>query len=138
MKKNKELITEVAFLLALRNGFNNVSIKEIQEASGISAGSIYYHFKDKQEILLHMINVYLLDNFHDYGRSIINSNETFIEKIESVFFYLLGFNKKEFKSSPDSNILECDNREYFGLFSTSHFEPGHLPVPLLFGSSVQP
>ena len=119
MKKNsKEIITEVAFLLALKNGFNNVSIKDIQRASGFSAGSIYYYFKDKDEILLHMVNSYLLDNFYKYREAIRNSNDSFIEKIENIFYYLVGFNKKELNSSPCSTMPELDHGEYFGLFSS--------------------
>ena len=119
MKNKKEIITEVAFLLALKNGFNNVSIKEIQEATGFSAGSIYYYFKDKDEILLHMLKFYLSDNFYHYRDAIRNSNEYFIEKLEDIFYYLVGFNKKEFNSSHSSSKSQIvDHREYFGLFSS--------------------
>jgi AcrR family transcriptional regulator len=125
----KEVITEVAFLLALKNGFNNVSIKEIQKASGFSAGSIYYYFQDKNEILLHMVNVYLIENFYKYREAIRNSNLPFIEKIENIFYYLLGFNKKELNSSHYSTMTGCDNREYFGLFSSIfHQHPETRPI----------
>lgn len=128
-KNNKEIIAEVAFLLALKNGFNNVSIKEIQEASGFSAGSIYYYFKDKDEILLHMVNFYLMDNFYEYKEAIRKSNDPFIEKIESIFYYLVGFNKKEFISPHSSNMPELNNREYFGLFSSIfHQHPETRPI----------
>ena len=129
MKDKKEIITEVAFLLALKKGFNNVSMKEIQKASGVSAGTIYYYFKDKDEILLHMVNFYLLDNFHQYREVIRNSNESFIEKIEDIFYYLIGFNKKEFKSSQFSSDSKMDDREYFGLFSSIfHQYPESRPL----------
>lgn len=126
-KNNKELIAEVTFLLALKRG--NVSIKEIQNASGLSAGSIYYHFKDKNEILFHMVNVYLIDNFHEYRDSIRNSNDSFIEKIENIFYYLLGFNKKEFNSSHSSAMSEFDFKDYFSLFSSIfHQYPEIRPI----------
>ncbi|MCL2157290.1 MAG: TetR/AcrR family transcriptional regulator [Methanobrevibacter sp.] len=128
-KNNNEIITEVAFLLSLKNGFNNVSIKEIQKASGFSAGSIYYHFKDKNEILLDMINMYLIENFYEYKEAIINSDDSFLEKIESIFYYLLGFNKKEFSSPHSSTTSELNYREYYGLFSSIfHQHPETRPL----------
>ncbi|MDR2967146.1 MAG: TetR/AcrR family transcriptional regulator [Methanobacteriaceae archaeon] len=128
-KNNKEIIIEAAFLLALKNGFNNVSIKKIQEVSGFSAGSIYYHFKDKDEILFHMINVYLVDNFNKYRETVIKSNDPFIEKIESIFCYLLGFNKKELNPYHSSTLSELNYRRYFGLFSSIfHQHPETRPL----------
>jgi len=125
----KEIITEVAFLLALKNGFNNVSIKEIQETSGFSAGSIYYYFEDKNEILLHMLNVYLLENFYKYRDAIKDSKIPFFEKIESIFYYLLGFNQKELSSPDTLNMSKCDNRDFFGLFSSIfHQHPETRPI----------
>lgn len=124
LKINKEIITEVSFLLALKNGFNNVSIKEIQKASGFSAGSIYYHFKDKNEILLNIINSYLFDNYYEFKESIKNSNDPLIKKIENIFYYLLDFNKKEFKFSNSSTMSEFNYIEFFGLFfSIYHQHP---------------
>ncbi|MCL2116501.1 MAG: TetR/AcrR family transcriptional regulator [Methanobrevibacter sp.] len=128
-KNNKQIITEVAFLLSLKNGFNNVSIKEIQKASGFSAGSIYYHFKDKNEILLHMINVYLIENFHEYRDAIKNSNDPFTKKMESIFYHLIGFNKKEFNSSHSLTMNKFNYREYYGLFSSIfHQHPETRPL----------
>ena len=130
MKKNKkEIITEVTFLLSLKKGFDNVSIKEIQKGSGFAAGSIYYYFQDKNEILLKMISVYLVDNFYEYREAIRNFDGSFIEKIESIFYYLLGFNKKEFDSIHGATVSECDNNEYFGLFSSIfHQHPETRPL----------
>jgi len=129
MKTNKEIITEVTFLLALKNGFDGVSIKEIQKASGVSAGSIYYHFKDKNEILFHMVNEYLIENFYKYGDSIKSSNYSFIEKVENIFYYLLSFNKKDFQSLNGSVLQERENIEYFGLFSSIfHHHPETRPL----------
>ncbi|RBQ22635.1 hypothetical protein ALNOE001_16930 [Candidatus Methanobinarius endosymbioticus] len=48
---NKQKIVDAAFDLSVKYGFDNVSMKQIQEAADIGAGSIYYHFKNKNEIL---------------------------------------------------------------------------------------
>ncbi|WP_225370126.1 TetR/AcrR family transcriptional regulator [Methanobrevibacter arboriphilus] len=49
--KNKDKIAQAAFLLSLKYGFDNVSIKQIQEEANVTTGAIYYHFKDKNDIL---------------------------------------------------------------------------------------
>jgi AcrR family transcriptional regulator len=112
VENKKEIISEVGFLLALKKGFNNVSIKEIRKASGFSAGLIYYYFKDKNEILVYIVDTYFLNNLQEFKESIKNSHDSFMKKIENILYYMPDFNKKEFKSSHSLNMLEFSYKEY--------------------------
>lgn len=129
MMNNKNKIAEVAFLLSLREGFDNISIKQIQEESGLSPGTIYYHFKNKSEILFYMINRYLLEGFFfDFKEAMRNFNGSFIEKIEFIFNYkIYDFVKVEENSSQEG--YELDSGKYFSLFAAIyHQNPEIRPI----------
>ena len=81
---NKDKIADVAFVLAMKNGFDKVSIKQIQEESELTAGSIYYYFKDKDEILFYMVNKYLIDSFRKIKEKTLLLDGSFMEKIEYI------------------------------------------------------
>lgn len=48
----KQIIIEKSAILFNRNGFAGTSMKEIMDATGLSKGAIYGHFKSKEEIAL--------------------------------------------------------------------------------------
>lgn len=88
MKSNtKNKIIEATFALSLKYGFDNVSVKQIQEESGVATGSIYYYFKKKDEILEYMLNKYLMYQFYEAKRQIKGFNGSFLEKLNFIFLY---------------------------------------------------
>ena len=101
----KDKIIEAAFLLSLENGFDRVSMKQIQEESGLSAGSIYYYFKDKNEILVAMFNKYFIGTVPLVKERLRNTEGTFIDKLTSIFKHdINSFNQIEINSSDMSNF----------------------------------
>lgn len=63
MPKDKELkskkdIIEKSFALFLEKGYKNVTIINIMEATQLSKGAIYHHFKSKEEIYLATLDRY--------------------------------------------------------------------------------
>lgn len=66
MNKSKEKILKEAFNLFLIGNYNSVTMQQIQEASGLSRGAIYHHFKSKEEIFNAVVNIYLLPAFSSY------------------------------------------------------------------------
>ena len=108
---NKDRIVEVAFLLSLKYGFDNVSTKQIQDASGISTGALYYHFKNKDDILRHILNNYFLNNLVVFKMIINNFEGTPIEKLKYLFYCNIG---SCFEENISLKVLgvEVDYREY--------------------------
>jgi len=84
---NKHKIVETTFVLSLQYGFDNVSIKKIQEESGISTGSIYYYFKNKDEILDYLVNKYLMDIYEIFKEEVRKFDGSFIERLNFIFRY---------------------------------------------------
>lgn len=50
MKDTKTSIIECAFRLFLERGYENASMSDLVEASGLSKGAVYHHFKDKDAL----------------------------------------------------------------------------------------
>lgn len=51
----KAQIRAVAGEMFLRQGYHNVSVAEVADALGITASALYYHYRDKQELLLNAV-----------------------------------------------------------------------------------
>lgn len=67
MNPSKKKILEKSFALFLTKSYDSVSMREIQDAAGVSRGAIYHHFKSKEEIYEQIVNDYLLPIFSSYS-----------------------------------------------------------------------
>lgn len=54
-KETKERIFQAAKRILQKNGYENLSIKNICEEAGVSNGSFYHHFKTKDDLLSYYI-----------------------------------------------------------------------------------
>lgn len=66
MNPSKKKILEKSFALFLTRSYDSVSMREIQDATRISRGAIYHHFKSKEEIYEQAVIEYLLPIFSSY------------------------------------------------------------------------
>ncbi len=73
--------------LFVEKGYCGVSIPDIVEASGVSTGAIYSHFKDK-ETLARRIHAYTVDEFSDLLQSRLTGDES-VREVLKVFTYLV-------------------------------------------------
>jgi TetR/AcrR family transcriptional regulator, cholesterol catabolism regulator len=55
-KNNSEEILKIATKLFYENGYDNTPTRELAKAVGMSNAGIYYHYKDKNDILFHILN----------------------------------------------------------------------------------
>ncbi len=60
VKNRKELIIYKALELCLLNGYENVSITDLQSALNMGRGTMYYYFKNKDEIYIEIVNRFFL------------------------------------------------------------------------------
>ncbi len=54
-EETKRRITDKAKQLFIRKGFGAVSMNEVCEAAEVSKGSLYHHFKSKDELFLQVL-----------------------------------------------------------------------------------
>lgn len=83
----KEKIQEKAFNLFLINSYDSVTMQQIQEASEVSRGAIYHHFKSKEEIFNAVVNVYLLPAFSSYSMISDEDKKSLPEMIQASVKY---------------------------------------------------
>lgn len=54
-EQTKKKIAEASKALFIKKGYKGTAIEEIVKATGCSAGNIYYHFKSKEGLFLHLV-----------------------------------------------------------------------------------
>ncbi len=65
MKNTKDLIIEESYKLFLTKSYEGVSINDISKACGLTKGALYHHFKSKEEILITVIDNYIIHYIND-------------------------------------------------------------------------
>lgn len=102
--KTKKLIAEKAKVLFEQKGYAATSMEEIREFTEISKGSIYYHFKSKEELFLYTIETASKSWWKEWEAQ-ANQVTTATEKL-----YLLA----QYYASDMRNPLSKIVPEYFG------------------------
>jgi len=93
-KTSKEEILKKAIELFKQKGYHNTSMANIADACGLIKGSIYHHFKSKDEIgleALRFIHEYFVENIFSIAyKSNLSSKEKIELFIKKVDFYFLN------------------------------------------------
>jgi TetR/AcrR family transcriptional regulator len=88
MNKTRKMIFEAAIKSFSRKGYHKTTMDEIAEEAGVAKGTLYYHFKSKEEIFKFIIDdgVKMIE---DEIRDRTNHLESPIEKLRMVCFVQL-------------------------------------------------
>jgi len=81
----KQLIMEKALELFARQGFEATSIKQITDYCGISKGAFYLSFKSKDELILTLIDHFMIQITSDIDYIVKNTKDD--EKLLYEFYY---------------------------------------------------
>lgn len=94
--KTKEKIFKTSVRLISEKGYDNVSVNEICETSGVAKGTFYVHYKSKEDIVRESyyqdMGKYVIEKFNKYVE--VNANSSIKEKI--IKFLLLEFEFTEY------------------------------------------
>lgn len=86
-KTRNKIILAVEELIASK-GVNSFSLRDIAKYLNISTGSLYYHFKTKDEIISAIIDIHFNDLERDYDAWLIkHKDDLTIERFLDVVFY---------------------------------------------------
>jgi len=86
----RKQITRAALREFARNGYHNTEVAAIAQRAGVSKGTIYNYFENKEELLLGVID----DGFQtlaEHMREIMSSQEDPIQKLSDTFMAYLEF-----------------------------------------------
>ena len=83
-------ILQKAFELVYKNGYRTTSVDEIIATTQVTKGAFFYHFKNKDEMGIAMINEVMLPGlYNDMVLPLINSSDPIIEIYASMHTLLL-------------------------------------------------
>ena len=87
-------ILENTYKLFLKKGLYNVSSEDISRASNISPGTLYYHFKNKDEIIENVLNKYVLKVYYDCLDEANNCNGDTFTRLTVFYKGILGLDNE--------------------------------------------
>lgn len=86
----KDEIMDCAIKLFLKKGFSNVSNSDIINASGVGSGTIYYHFEDKDDLILSVIDKYFIEVMHQRLDIVKSFEEDLYSTLQFLFKQISG------------------------------------------------
>ncbi len=90
----KEAILNAALMLFAEKGYKDTSMAELANISGVAQGTIFYHFKNKEELFLAILKDFKLSILQRFENHILeNRLKNGLEMIESAlafYLYLAG------------------------------------------------
>ncbi len=90
----KEAILQTATLLFSKKGFKGTHMAELCDLTGVAEGTIFYHFKNKEELFLTILGELKEDIILEFERYMYDnefkSGLNMIEAAISFYFYLAG------------------------------------------------
>lgn len=87
MKDKKEIILQSALKMFNGNGFSAVTMRQIAESVGMSAGNLNYHFQKKEEIVIALYDVFKTEINQIISTEMMDQHLSF-EKVESLLLKL--------------------------------------------------
>jgi AcrR family transcriptional regulator len=84
----RDLILQQATRLFVAHGYNGISMREIAEASNMTKAALYYHFKDKKDLLREIFKGYLAKTnqyFLDSSRKPASTRQRLTDLVNEIF-----------------------------------------------------
>lgn len=98
--KKKEAILKVATVLFANKGFADTSVQELARMTGAAEGTIFYHYKSKEGLLLAILEETrneILDQFERFFENRpFDSGLEMAEEVVSFYLYLAGLMEDRF------------------------------------------
>ncbi|EJL41251.1 transcriptional regulator [Brevibacillus sp. CF112] len=94
-EKTKQHIVEKATELFSQKGYFATSIEDICQATGASKGSLYYHFKNKEQLFLHLLE----KQYNEWAELWKEKEKQYATSVEKLYA-LAAFLLEDFLSHP--------------------------------------
>ena len=108
VEDRRDKILLKALELYMVEGYANVSITDLQSALDMGRGTLYYYFKDKDELFQEVVNMFLIKP-KERALERVKENVTIPEMIEAMMYYLNQlqefYNQVENKNINTSNVV---------------------------------
>ncbi|RDY27861.1 TetR/AcrR family transcriptional regulator [Romboutsia weinsteinii] len=143
----REKIIKEASKLFISQGYNKTTIRQIAEVSGVGRGHLYYYFKKKEDILLHLyrdildkLYVYINENLNPNSDPLVNYAVT-----QCIFTYVLASSNQLFRMYIEASSISLVKKEYINIlidlfnekmYGTNYrFSEENIYISMAIGSS---
>lgn len=97
----KDKIIQTAYELFSSKGFMKTTISDIVKASGASKGGFYHHFSSKEDIVNHIMDLYLQDVLAFFDDLYTKHDDDLLKVFVGVFEAINDYKRDQFKKWPE-------------------------------------
>lgn len=97
-KNSRDLILKEAFKLFLQKNVEKVTVPDLEKATGVQRGAIFYHFKDKESLFVEVIDRYFfseLNIFYPLNPKNSSSINEYIKKKKEHLSHIMDWFRDE-------------------------------------------
>ncbi|MGI5911416.1 MAG: TetR/AcrR family transcriptional regulator [Syntrophomonadaceae bacterium] len=126
-KETKDKILNAALRIMKKYGYEYLTVRNICEAAGVSNGTFYHHFANKDDLLAQ----YIMKSYHQYLTSLDSSKtpKSFKDKIINAYVYYVRFLQESgiefmsnYYSTKNKSLNSRHNKTERVLFTISELE----------------
>ena len=130
-EKTRDNILKSALKVFLKNGYSKTSLAGIAENAGYTRGAVYWHFKDKSEILEKIISKFH-ERFFSEQNNILESSLDPLQKIREMIDINLPmlYNNKEFRDFIELTWFKTEIDQHEGLLK------GKIAITKTFNDTI--
>lgn len=112
MNKTKRSIFESAVIVFSESGYNGATMDDIAIRAGVAKGTLYYHFKSKEEIF-NFVVIEGMKSMQEQIEAISNSDESSLDKIKQICRsqVTLAYKNREFCKVLISQLWGTEERQ---------------------------
>jgi len=132
--KTRDKILEKALTLFNERGTASVTTNHIAAEVGISPGNLYYHFRNREEIIRHIFEIMEVESREGFGPIAYQAHALGLEAFEETFRFIQQFNQRFIFFKRELPILLMRDLELKARFDIVHQETLSLIRTLVDGA----
>ncbi len=127
-------IVDAALALFNERGTQAVTTNHIAAAIGISPGNLYYHFRNREDIVRSIFSLMERESREGFGPIAVNAQTLGLEAFEETFRFIQGFNRRFAFFKRELPVLLLRDPELKASFHAVHQETLGLVRALIDGA----
>jgi AcrR family transcriptional regulator len=133
---SKEKVLKAAIRVFSKKGYDGASMREIAAAARLTKPMIYYHFKDKKDLYLHLLETHI-ETLHEGLVAVLQSGQDHI----AVLGRIIDLYDETFRSNPEMFYLiqreTTGEGRFVELLTKKHFSDMQVRMAQFFREGIR-